>query len=154
LVNKTNQFNLTTRRYSEAEIAAFIADPNVLALQFRLRDTFGDNGVIAIVIGRLTPDGEVDLETWLMSCRVLGRGVEGACLAVVAAEAKRIGATALLGRYVPTDRNDMVREHYPRLGFVQAAAAPDGETHWRFDLDRPIPDALNIRVVDIQGNPA
>jgi len=154
LVNKTNQFNLTTRRYSDAEIAGLMADPNVLALQFRLRDTFGDNGVIAIVIGRHTPDGEVDLETWLMSCRVLGRGVEGACLAVVAAEAKRIGATALLGRYVPTDRNDMVREHYPRLGFVQTGAATDGETHWRFDLDRPIPDALNIRVVDIQGNPA
>lgn len=154
LVNKTNQFNLTTRRYSDAEIAALIVDPNVLALQFRLRDTFGDNGVIAIVIGRFTPDGEVDLETWLMSCRVLGRGVEGACLAVVAAEAKRIGATALLGRYVPTERNDMVREHYPRLGFVQTGAATDGETHWRFGLDRPIPDALNIRIVDIQGNPA
>ncbi|RZF66236.1 HAD-IIIC family phosphatase [Sphingomonas populi] len=154
LVNKTNQFNLTTRRYSDAEIAALIADPHLLALQFRLRDTFGDNGVIAIVIGRLTPGGEVDLETWLMSCRVLGRGVEAACLAVIAAEAKRMGAAALFGRYLPTDRNDMVREHYPRLGFVQIDVATDGETHWRFDLDRPIPDALNIRVVDIQGTSA
>lgn len=154
LVNKTNQFNLTTPRYSDAGIAALIADPNVLALQFRLRDTFGDNGVIAIVIGRLTSAGDVDLESWLMSCRVLGRGVETACLAVVATEARRMGATALLGRYVPTDRNDMVREHYPRLGFAQTDVATDGETHWRFDLDRPTPDALNIGVVDIGGSAA
>ncbi|SDA28544.1 HAD family hydrolase [Sphingomonas sp. NFR15] len=151
LVNKTNQFNLTTRRYTDAEIAALIADPNALALQFRLRDTFGDNGVIAIVIGHLTPGGELDLETWLMSCRVLGRGVETACLGVVAGEAKRLGATALLGRYVPTERNDMVREHYPRLGFV-ADGADHGETRWRFDLDRPLPDALNISVNDIRGS--
>ncbi len=84
LVNKTNQFNLTTRRLREAEAAALIEDPDAVTLQLRLTDRLGDNGVIAVVIGRLG-GSDLVVETWLMSCRVLGRRVEEGTLAVLAA---------------------------------------------------------------------
>jgi len=132
LINKTNQFNLTTRRYSEQDVLGFLADPQNLALQFRLTDAFGDNGVIAIVMAR--PEGEADLriDSWLMSCRVLGRQVEDATLAVLAAQAQTLGARRLIGDYLPTAKNAMVRDHYPRLGF---AAIDQSETGATFALD-------------------
>jgi FkbH-like protein len=118
LINKTNQFNLTTRRYTEDEVLAVMADERSFGLQLRLLDRFGDNGIIAIIIGR--PDGEdVVLDTWLMSCRVLGRQVEQATLNLAASEAKRLGAENLIGVYKPSAKNGMVREHYPRLGFTR-----------------------------------
>ncbi|WP_053078734.1 HAD-IIIC family phosphatase [Methylobacterium tarhaniae] len=128
LVNKTNQFNLTTRRLREAEAAALIDDPDAVALQLRLTDRLGDNGVIAVAIGRLV-DGDLVVETWLMSCRVLGRRVEEGTLAVLAAEAARRGARRLVGLYRPSGRNAMVADLYPRLGF-----AAEGEGRWALDL--------------------
>ena len=83
LVGRSNQFNLTARRYSAAELAALAEAPGVLALQFRLQDRFGDNGMVAVLIGREEGDA-LAIECWLMSCRVLGRQVEQACLAVLA----------------------------------------------------------------------
>ncbi|MCO6417783.1 HAD-IIIC family phosphatase [Siccirubricoccus sp. KC 17139] len=134
LINKTNQFNLTTRRYTEAEAAAVMQDKQALGLQFRLLDRFGDNGVIAILIGRLGMEGEMAIDTWLMSCRVLGREVEQACLAVLAAEARRMGARRLRGTYRPTAKNGMVRDHYPKLGFTPLAA--EGEAlHFALALE-------------------
>ena len=115
LINKTNQFNLTTRRYTEAETTALIADPNAIALHFRLVDRYADHGIICVVIGRRTEDCTLDLDTWLMSCRVLGRGVEQATLAILIEEARRCGFRAIIGRYRPTAKNGMVREHYLRL---------------------------------------
>jgi FkbH-like protein len=138
LANKTNQFNLTTRRYTETEIAAIADDPQAFGLHFRLVDRFADHGIIAVVIGRKRPDGTVVLESWLMSCRVLGREAEAATLAIVAAEARRIGGTALIGHYRPSAKNNMVRDHYARLGFTPADTDADtgaGETAWRLDLD-------------------
>lgn len=117
LINKTNQFNLTTRRYVEEEVAACIEDPKVLGLHFRLIDCFGDNGLIAVVIGRSEEFHAIRLDSWLMSCRVLGREVEEATLAVVAAEARRMGAVQLIGEYIPTKKNGMVQRHYENLGF-------------------------------------
>ena len=126
LINKTNQFNLTTRRYGEADYDAFLRDPAVIGLHLRLIDRFGDNGLIAVVIGK--KDGEaLIIDTWLMSCRVLGREVEAATLIVLSAEARAAGVTRLIGDYLPTDKNAMVRDLYPRLGF-----RPLGE---RFVLD-------------------
>lgn len=94
-----------------------MADERSFGLQLRLLDRFGDNGIIAIIIGR--PDGEdVVLDTWLMSCRVLGRQVEQATLNLAASEAKRLGAANLIGVYKPSAKNGMVREHYTRLGFT------------------------------------
>ncbi len=118
LFNKTNQFNLTTIRTTDAEIAAVIEDPRQFGLQLRLVDKFGDNGIIALVIGRLSAGGaDVLIHSWVMSCRVLGRQVEAATLMLVAQEARRLGAMRLVGEYRPTAKNDMVREHYARLGF-------------------------------------
>ncbi|MFH6782591.1 MULTISPECIES: HAD-IIIC family phosphatase [Methylobacterium] len=136
LVNKTNQFNLTTRRLREAEAAALIDDPDTLTLQLRLTDRLGDNGVIAVVIGRLAErdlDVELAIETWLMSCRVLGRRVEEGTLAVLAAQAARRGARRLVGLYRPSGRNGMVADLYPRLGFTTDGEG-EGEERWVLDL--------------------
>lgn len=135
LVNKTNQFNLTTRRLREAEAAALIDDPGAVTLQMRLVDRLGDNGVIAVVIGRFSGTDLV-VETWLMSCRVLGRRVEEGTLAVLAAEAARRGARRLVGLYRASGRNGMVADLYPRLGF-----AAEGEGRWVLDLAGYAPPA-------------
>ena len=80
----------------------------------------GDNGIIALVIGRLSEDGsDALIHSWVMSCRVLGRQVEAATLMLIAQEARRLGATRLVGEYRPSAKNDMVREHYQRLGFTR-----------------------------------
>jgi FkbH-like protein len=117
LINKTNQFNLTTRRYTSADVLAVADDPRAVGITFRLLDNFGDNGIIAIVIARVGEDRAAAIDTWLMSCRVLGRGVEGATLDVLVREVEKLGATALVGEYVPSEKNAMVREHYAKLGF-------------------------------------
>jgi FkbH-like protein len=127
LINKTNQFNLTTRRYSAEEVAALVGAPDALTLQLRLSDQFGDNGIVSVIIGRLLDGGTVDLDTWLMSCRVLGRQVEAAALNLLVREAQRLGATRLLGRYRPSDKNAMVAGHYTRLGFTPLPGK-DGDT--------------------------
>ena len=125
LFNKTNQFNLTTIRTTDAAIAAVIDDPRQFGLQLRLVDKFGDNGIIALVIGRLSADGrDALIHSWVMSCRVLGRQVEAATLMLIAQEARRLGTTRLVGEYRPSAKNDMVREHYPRLGFLPIDAPP------------------------------
>jgi FkbH-like protein len=126
LINKTNQFNLTTRRYNEEGVLAVMGDPASFGLQMRLVDRFGDNGIIAIAIGRKQPDRDVLIDTWLMSCRVLGRQVESATLNLIAEHALSLGATRLFGEYRPTSKNGMVRDHYANLGFQPLATAPDG----------------------------
>ncbi|MCG6538702.1 HAD-IIIC family phosphatase [Pseudomonas sp. KSR10] len=141
LINKTNQFNLTTRRYSEAEVERIAGDPRSVTLAIRLADKFGDNGLISVVLAR--PDASVGadellIDSWLMSCRVLGRQVEDAVLEVLARAAVAAGYRALIGEYRPTERNGMVAEHYPRLGFAQhptPADATSDATFWRFALD-------------------
>lgn len=131
LINKSNQFNLTTRRYTEAEVARLEDDQSIFTVQARLVDAFGDNGMISVAICR--KGGEWDIESWLMSCRVLGRKVEHAMLAAMAEAARAEGAQALIGRYVPSGRNAMVEDHYSKLGFT--AAGHDGEaTLWRLEL--------------------
>lgn len=129
LINKSNQFNLTTRRYTEAEVAVMERDPRIFTLQSRLRDRFGDFGMISVVICReATHEGERawDIDTWLMSCRVLGRKVEEAMLTEIAAAARAHQVRWLVGSYVPTAKNGMVEDHYARLGFDRLTA--DGTT--------------------------
>jgi FkbH-like protein len=146
LINKTNQFNLTTRRYTESEVAAIMRTPGALTLQLRLVDKFGDNGVIGVVIGK--PDGDsMVLDVWLMSCRVLGRQVEEATMNLVAAEAQRLGAVRLIGEYLPTQKNAMVRDHYGRLGFVCAVPDIAGGSRWTLKLADYQPISTLIRVV-------
>jgi FkbH-like protein len=146
LINKTNQFNLTTRRYTDADVAAIIADPQAFGLQIRLLDRFGDNGVIAIVIGRRQEPDLVYLDTWLMSCRVLGRQVEPATLNLVADLSRALGATRLRGEYIPTKKNAMVRDHYARLGFTVVAEGTDGSSIAELDLAglRPVETFIHV----------
>jgi FkbH-like protein len=126
LINKTNQFNLTARRYSEAEVKAIMANPYALTWSVRLKDRFGDNGIIAVVFGKLNIEKDFELETWLMSCRVLGRQVEDACMNLVAKGAQDIGARRIVGEYRPTSKNSMVRDMYPRFGFKLAETDAEG----------------------------
>jgi FkbH-like protein len=145
LINKSNQFNLTTRRRTEAEVQALLGDPDHLGVSVRLRDRFGDHGLISIVIGRVRgPALEVD--TWLMSCRVLKRQVEELVLNELCRRARARGCSRLEGLYLPTAKNEMVREHYPRLGFQARNVAPD-RAEYVLDLDafRPRPTRIQLR---------
>lgn len=151
LINKTNQFNLTARRYTEEEVRAMANDDTVIALQFRLLDRFGDNGTIAILIGRRSGD-TIHMDTWLMSCRVLGREVEQACLNVITAAAQAAGASSLRGEYRPTPKNAMVRDMYTRLGFTlmpadEGSAAGAGITYWQLMLEnwQPAPVIMQVQ---------
>ena len=133
LINKTNQFNLTTRRYTEDDVLALMRDPQSFGLQLRLLDRFGDNGIIAILIGRMIDHADLLIDTWLMSCRVLGRQVEPTSLNLIADQAQALGARRLIGEYIPTKKNGMVKDHYPRLGFVPVA--DEGSFGARYLLD-------------------
>jgi FkbH-like protein len=134
LINKSNQFNLTTRRYSEPEVARIEADPSCFSMQVRLLDSFGDNGMISVVICRPRSDEEWEIDTWLMSCRVLGRCVETMVLRELLQHASRRNVQRLIGVYKPTDRNKMVEQHYAKLGFAEAERHPDGSTVWHLDV--------------------
>lgn len=125
LINKTNQFNLTTRRRSEEEVAALAEDPATIALQFRLVDRFGDNGIIAVVIAHQAEARRLEIDTWLMSCRVLGREVERAVFGLLREAAAARGLRDILGRYRRTAKNGMVADLLPRLGFE--AVGKDGD---------------------------
>ncbi len=116
LINETNQFNLTTRRYDQADYDAFLADPNVVGLHVRLIDRFGDNGLIGVIIAGHDKSALV-IDTWLMSCRVLGRGVEAAMLSILVDEARRRGATELIGEFIASAKNAVVSNHYGSLEF-------------------------------------
>jgi FkbH-like protein len=145
LINKTNQFNLTTRRYTESDVTAIMNTPGSLTLQLRLLDQYGDNGVIGIVIGKPEDQG-MRLDTWLMSCRVLGRQVEEATINLVVEQATLLGGGRLIGEYLPTKKNGMVRDHYQKLGFSCSHTAPGGETRWTLTLAdyKPFPTFINI----------
>jgi len=147
LANKTNQFNLTTRRYTDKEVQSIMNDPDALHLQLRLVDKFGDNGVISLIIGRLDADQNLIIETWLMSCRVLGRQVESATLNLLAQRALGMGAKRLVGVFRPTTRNDMVRDHYPKLGFEELRREP-GETQWALDLSQFRETAVPVTIIE------
>ena len=147
LINKTNQFNLTTRRHTDADIAAVMADPSSFGLQIRLLDRFGDNGIIGIVIGRTTRPGTIALDTWLMSCRVLGRGVERTTLNLVAETARSMGADTLVGEFIATKKNAMVRDHYRKLGFT-VVSETDTESTAELDLTHFTPQPSFIDVTE------
>jgi FkbH-like protein len=135
LINKSNQFNLTTRRYSEAEVAALADDPGVTTLQVRLADTFGDNGMISVVICR-AEGRDWTIDTWLMSCRVLGRRVEQAVLAQLHRLAAARGVERLVGIYRPSGRNQIVARHYADLGFALEREEADGTQVWTLPVDK------------------
>lgn len=132
LCAKTNQFNLTTRRHSEADLRAMLASGRHELWTLALSDRFGEHGVVGLGILRLDGDS-AEVDTLLMSCRVLGRKAENALLAQLCARAAARGARALTGRYEPTSRNGQVADLYPRLGF-----APASPGAWTLDLAKPV----------------
>jgi len=152
LINKSNQFNLTTRRYTEAEVRDAEHDPASLTLQVRLADTFGDNGMISVVICRATDPATWEVDTWLMSCRVLGRKVEQAVLAELVAAARARGIGRIVGVYRPTPRNQLVKDHYAKLGFATQPEAPDGTTTWTLDVATAPAHPVPMRVVRPAGS--
>lgn len=135
LINKSNQFNLTTNRYTETQVEQAELDPSVMTLHARLLDKFGDNGIICVVICRPSRPQWWTIDSWLMSCRVLGRGVERAVLAEILLLARAAGISNLEGVYIPTERNEMVREHYKKLGFTLTGEEADGSTRWQLRAD-------------------
>ncbi len=133
LCQRTNQFNLTTRRHSVADLEAMLRDDAFELHTVAVRDRYGDSGVTGVAILALDGD-EARVDTLLLSCRVLGRRVEDVLVAFLARRAKARGAHGLVGTYEPTARNGQVADFYPRRGFAQA-----GERTWRLDLDGELP---------------
>lgn len=135
LTNKSNQFNLTTKRYTQSDIEAFAANEAYITRYGKLEDKFGDNGVVSVVIGR-KDDAEkaLHLELWLMSCRVLKRDMEYAMMDSVVAACRGCGIGTIFGYYYPTAKNAMVKDFYGTMGFAKIKQAEDGGTLWRFDI--------------------
>ncbi len=123
LSQRSNQFNLRTVRYTDADIEALANDPNVIDLSFTLEDKFGDNGLIAVVIMKPLDKETLFVDTWFMSCRVLKRGMENFTLNTMVEKAKAAGYKKIIGEYLPTPKNKMVENHYTGLGFTKIEGA-------------------------------
>jgi FkbH-like protein len=137
LVNKSNQFNLTTRRYAVAEIRAIAADTKWRTLTFSLRDNLGDNGLVSVLLVHKRGD-EISVDTWVMSCRVLQRGVEQFVRNELVDLASEERCAWICGSYLPTANNGLVSNLYADLGFT--AAGPDhGQTLWRLGIAEGVP---------------
>jgi FkbH-like protein len=147
LINKSNQYNLTTRRYTDPEVADAEKDPHVFTLQVRLADMFGDNGMISVVICRPAGGASWEIDTWLMSCRVLGRKVEYMVLREILAHARDAGICRLTGIYRPTDRNKLVVDHYAKLGFTKVSEEESGLTRWELLVESADPPIAPMKVV-------
>jgi FkbH-like protein len=147
LINKSNQYNLTTRRYTDPEVTEAENDPEVFTLQVRLADIFGDNGMISVVICRPGEAGVWEIDTWLMSCRVLGRKVEQMVLREILDHARAKGIRKLAGTYRPTDRNKLVVDHYARLGFTKVREDGSGLTRWELAVEGADPESAPMKVV-------
>ncbi len=146
LMNKTNQFNLTTKRYTEADVLAMVRNESAVTLQLRLTDIHGDNGVIGLMVAYRNGRA-LEIDTWLMSCRVLGRGVEAATLNLLAERAAEMGCTSLIGEYRATAKNSMVRDHYGNLGFALLEGAEDGITRWELPLAAYEPQPTHMKIL-------
>ena len=156
LIQRSNQFNLTTERYSEAECESFMRDlDGCYPFWISLKDKFGDNGLILVAICRLSPD-EIRIDSFLMSCRVLQRGVEQLAMNTIVDFARRRGVARVTGQYVPTSRNRMVKPFYPQFGFRTVGERSDGTTDFAIavadyvtvptwiDVVEPSPSAVGI----------
>lgn len=147
LTNKTNQFNLTTRRYTLGEIESILTDPDAIGIYGRLSDRFGDNGLISIVLGRRKND-ILDIDLWLMSCRVLKRDMELAMLDALVQQACGMGIAVLHGHYLPTKKNAMVQDHYPKLGFEVVSQNPDGSAIYSLETKGFTPRNTHIKIME------
>jgi FkbH-like protein len=135
LINKTNQFNLTTRRRNREEVTQLLARDNVEIFLARLRDCFADHGIVVVAIG--IQDGtSLEIDTLLMSCRVIGRDLERVVINEMIERARRRGCEEVRGWYLPTERNTLVADLYSRAGFELMDSQANGATLWRRPVDR------------------
>lgn len=147
LIQRSNQFNLCTRRYSEAQCEAMINDvEGYYPLHVSLADKFGDHGLISVVVLR-NEEARVFIEEYLMSCRVLQRGVEQYVMNEVFSYAKACGAGVVEGAFLPTAKNSMVKEFYARFGFEKVTEDEKGNTRWMLPVARYVPQIAHIRRV-------
>lgn len=130
LTNKSNQFNLTTKRMTQAEVEQMAQDPGYITLYGKLKDKFGDNGVVSLVIGKKNGD-TLELILWLMSCRVLKRDMEQAMLDTLVLQSRESGIRKLHGYYYKTAKNVMVKDFYGAMGF-QKLSEKDGDSEWEY----------------------
>lgn len=130
LTNKSNQFNLTTKRMTQAEVEQMAQDPGYITLYGKLKDKFGDNGVVSLVIGKKNGD-TLELILWLMSCRVLKRDMEQAMLDTLVWQSRESGIRKLHGYYYKTAKNAMVKDFYGAMGF-QKLSEKDGDSEWEY----------------------
>jgi FkbH-like protein len=135
MTQRTNQFNLTTKRYTETDILRFANSKEFLVYYLRLKDRFTDNGIVGETI-LIEKDAIWEIDTFLLSCRVMGRTVETAFLSHIVAEARKNNIKYLLGRYIPTKKNKSVKHLYQDHGFKLFRSSDDGEALWRFDLEK------------------
>jgi FkbH-like protein len=147
LIQRSNQFNLTTQRHNQAQCEAMMNDVGgCLPLSVSLKDRFGDHGLISIVIARVDRQSEtLILCDWLMSCRVLGRGVEEYLMNYTVEKAKELRLETISAVYIPTAKNAMVKEFYARFGFEKIAVLPDGKTEWMLKIEDYQPRKVFIR---------
>lgn len=149
LTNKTNQFNLTTRRYNEQQITAMVSNPGWNCFSIRVKDRFGDNGLVGVAIMH-TQDAICEIDTFLLSCRVIGRTVETAFLSFLAHRAQAQGARQVQGWFLPTGKNAPARDFYSSHGFT--VVKRNGEaTLWRLDLSHEVPQCpqwVGLHIVD------
>jgi FkbH-like protein len=152
LTQKTNQFNLTTRRYTAAELLRLAESGEAQVFTARVLDAYGDSGLTGLAVLRETPSA-VEIDTFLLSCRVLGRGVETALLSFLLARARSLGARPLRGRFVPTRKNAPARDLFRDHGFRLEAEGPEGAV-WIAEaaLDVACPDWIRLTVAE--GAPA
>lgn len=145
LINKTNQFNLTTPRLTRSEVEALMARADTVTAYVRLTDRFGDNGLISVICGQVERDA-LHIDLWLMSCRVLKRGVERLVANHLFDCARDLKLRVVRGAYRPTAKNGMVERHYADLGFARVAADGDGTTRWEMSVEDYRPAAVQISV--------
>jgi FkbH-like protein len=151
LINKSNQFNLTTMRRSEAEVRRLIDSPRHPCFTLRLSDRFGDHGLVVVVITELG-DADLHIDTWLMSCRVLNRQVEELTVNQLFAIARANGSGRVVGRYLPTSKNKLVANLYPKMGFTPLATEGDGQAYARA-VDAFVPFATHIAARSSRHDP-
>jgi FkbH-like protein len=148
LINKSNQFHLTTTRYTEAQLLTRLRDKNTVCRYFKLKDRLGDNGLISVIVLQKQDDGDLLVDTWVMSCRVLTRGMEEFVYNEMVAIAQALHCQRILGKYIPTKKNQLVAHLYEKLGYGLVKES-EGTTHWELNIvdDQPLKETF-IRRVD------
>ncbi len=147
LTNKSNQFNLTTKRYTQSEIEQLSLDQEYLTLYGKLEDRFGDNGVVSIIVGK-QENAILHIQLWLMSCRVLKRDMEFAMMDTLVHRCADRGIHEVKGYYYPTSKNSMVKDFYARMGFTKENEDENGNTIWYYKVDQTYQNQNHVIKVD------